>query len=210
MQNIFLEIVEIFLQASDNKITRYLQAMETVSNHLLRVGLCNRLTFIVPAIHLHFISVVIAILANFYFIAKYKMASVHRYQQTTLLHCLQVSLIGLSDADIAIFGGDLNASPIENPHHPYGMMRSMMRDSLTERYPTASLHPAFATFGNADNSYTHNDIPERIDYLMFRAKSYIDMKVSTVLIYLVCPPACCPRSALYCQCDLVNIFKSTS
>ena len=88
-----------------------------------------------------------------------------------------MSLIGLSDADIAIFGGDLNAAPIENQHHPYGMMRSVMKDSLTEKFPSASLHPAFATFGNADNTYTHNSIPERIDYLMFRAKSHIDMKV---------------------------------
>jgi len=110
-------MVSYLSKASDNKITRYLQAMETVS------------------------------------------------------------LIKLSDADIAIFGGDLNASPIENPHHPYGMMRSVMRDSLIEKYPSASLHPAFATFGNADNTYTHNSLPERIDYLMFRAKNYLDMKV---------------------------------
>ena len=88
-----------------------------------------------------------------------------------------MSLIALSDADIAIFGGDLNASPIEKPQHPYGMMRSIMKDSLTEKFPSASLHPAFATFGNADNTYTHNSLPERIDYLMFRAKSYLDMKV---------------------------------
>ena len=86
-------------------------------------------------------------------------------------------MIGLSDADIAIFGGDLNASPILEPHHPYGMMRTLMKDSLTEKFPSASLHPAFATFGNADNTYTHNSIPERIDYLMFRAKNHIDMKV---------------------------------
>ena len=52
-----------------------------------------------------------------------------------------------------------------------------MRDSLIEKYPSASLHPAFATFGNADNTYTHNSLPERIDYLMFRAKNYLDMKV---------------------------------
>ena len=37
-----------------------------------------------------------------------------------MLGHFKVSLIKLSDADIAIFGGDLNASPIENPHHPYG------------------------------------------------------------------------------------------
>jgi len=104
-------------KASDNKLTRYLQAMETVS------------------------------------------------------------MIGLSDADIAIFGGDLNATPIDKPHHPYGMMRSLMKDTLTEKFPSASLHPSFATFGNADNTYTHHDMPERIDYLMFRAKKYLNMKV---------------------------------
>ena len=57
------------------------------------------------------------------------------------------------------------------------MMRSIMKDSLTERYPSASFHPAFATFGNDDNTYTRNSLPERIDYLMFRSKSYLDMKV---------------------------------
>lgn len=88
-----------------------------------------------------------------------------------------VSLISQSDADIAIFGGDLNAAPIESENHPYGMMRSIMKDSLTERYPSASFHPAFATFGNDDNTYTRNSLPERIDYLMFRSKSYLDMKV---------------------------------
>jgi len=88
-----------------------------------------------------------------------------------------ISLIARSDADIAIFGGDLNAAPIESQNHPYGMMRSIMKDSLTEKYPSASFHPAFATFGNDDNTYTRNSLPERIDYLMFRSKSYLDMKV---------------------------------
>ena len=27
------------------------------------------------------------------------------------------------DADITIFGGDLNATPIDNMHQPYGMLR---------------------------------------------------------------------------------------
>ena len=43
-----------------------------------------------------------------------------------MLGHFKVSLIKLSDADIAIFGGDLNASPIENPHHPYGKKFSML------------------------------------------------------------------------------------
>ena len=95
-------------------------------------------------------------------------------------------MIGLSDADIAIFGGDLNASPILEPHHPYGMMRTLMKDSLTEKFPSASLHPAFATFGNADNTYTHNSIPERIDYLMYRAQSHLNVKVCTYVSFRIC------------------------
>ena len=39
----------------------------------------------------------------------------------------QVSLIARSDADIAIFGGDLNAGPIESPRHPYGMLTTVMK-----------------------------------------------------------------------------------
>ena len=48
-----------------------------------------------------------------------------------LNNCLraQVSLIARSDADIAIFGGDLNAGPIESPRHPYGMLRTVMKVS---------------------------------------------------------------------------------
>ena len=101
-----------------------------------------------------------------------------------------VSMIGLSDADIAIFGGDLNATPIDKPHHPYGMMRSLMKDTLTEKFPSASLHPSFATFGNADNTYTHHDMPERIDYLMFRAKKYLNMKVCRYYLLLFLTTLC--------------------
>ncbi len=43
-----------------------------------------------------------------------------------------------------------------------------MRDSLVEKYPGASFHPVFATFGNQENTYTRHHRPERIDYLMFR------------------------------------------
>jgi hypothetical protein len=48
---------------------------------------------------------------------------------------------------------------------------------LIEKHPSASFHPVFATFGNAENTYTHKSVPERIDYLMYRAKSHLDMKV---------------------------------
>ena len=53
----------------------------------------------------------------------------------------------------------------------------MLQDSLIEKHPSASFHPVFATFGNAENTYTHSSMPERIDYLMYRAKSHLDMKV---------------------------------
>jgi len=115
--DVFTTHLVSYTKATDNKLTRYLQAMETVS------------------------------------------------------------LIARSDADLAIFGGDLNAGPIDSPRHPYGMLRTVMQDSLVERYPGASFHPVFATFGNAENTYTHTAVPERIDYLMYRAGPHIDMKV---------------------------------
>ena len=57
------------------------------------------------------------------------------------------------------------------------MIHETFQDSLIEKHPTASFHPVFATFGNAENTYTHSSVPERIDYLMYRAKSNLDMKV---------------------------------
>ncbi len=47
----------------------------------------------------------------------------------------------------------------------------MLRDSLVEKYPGASFHPVFATFGNQENTYTRHHRPERIDYLMFRYRT---------------------------------------
>ena len=41
-----------------------------------------------------------------------------------------------------------------------------MSDALTSLYPSASHDPYFATFGNSYNSYTHRDVPERIDVLV--------------------------------------------
>jgi len=88
-----------------------------------------------------------------------------------------ISLIARSDADIAIFGGDLNAQPVNSPHSPYGMCSNLMKDALLGKHPDASFHPAFATFGNAQNTYTHSSPPERIDYLMYRAQSHLNVKV---------------------------------
>jgi len=88
-----------------------------------------------------------------------------------------ISLIARSDADIAIFGGDLNAQPVNSPHSPYGMCSNLMKDALLGKHPDASFHPAFATFGNAQNTYTHSSPPERIDYLMYRAQNHLNVKV---------------------------------
>ena len=88
-----------------------------------------------------------------------------------------ISLIARSDADIAIFGGDMNAQPINTSHSPYGMMATVMKDALLEKHSDASIHPAFATFGNAQNTYTHSSQPERIDYLMYRAQNHLNVKV---------------------------------
>ena len=43
------------------------------------------------------------------------------------------------------------------------------------RYPDASWHPWFATFGNHHNTYSASDAPERIDYLMYWAAPQIAM-----------------------------------
>ena len=47
-----------------------------------------------------------------------------------------MSLIARSDADLAIFGGDLNAGPIDSPRHPYGMLRTVMQVSILTPCPS--------------------------------------------------------------------------
>lgn len=56
------------------------------------------------------------------------------------------------------------------------MLRTVLNDALVTRYPGASFHPIFATFGNSENTYTRHYKPERIDYLMYRCKDSISMK----------------------------------
>ncbi|XP_023336100.1 putative neutral sphingomyelinase [Eurytemora carolleeae] len=95
-----------------------------------------------------------------------------RYMQATET----VNLISKSDADITLFGGDINATPIDNMHQPYGMLRTVLKDAMVDKYPGSSFHPLFATFGNSENTYTRHYKPERIDYLMYRSIDSISMK----------------------------------
>ena len=83
--------------------------------------------------------------------------------------------IAHSDADVKVFGGDINALPAATfPGMPYNILTSVMTDACAERFHGGSLgggarmHPVFDTYGNRRNSYTgdstHNG---RIDYLMY-------------------------------------------
>lgn len=87
-----------------------------------------------------------------------------------------VSFIQKSDADVKIFGGDINALPIQGKRQPYAQLSSILTDALLDKYPDASWHPWFATFGNHDNTYTRHDAPERIDFLMYTAAPHMKMK----------------------------------
>jgi len=79
--------------------------------------------------------------------------------------------IDASNADVKLFGGDLNALPLTGVRQPYGILLRGIRglkDALTERYGySASMDPRFATFGNPRNTYSDGASPERIDYLMY-------------------------------------------
>jgi len=81
-----------------------------------------------------------------------------------------------SDADILIFGGDVNAHPRKDLDRPYMMLRALMRDTLIEVFGTwSSLQPEFATYANPRNTYTKQYVPERLDYLMYRTIKSISM-----------------------------------
>ena len=93
-----------------------------------------------------------------------------------------------SDADVKVFGGDINALPAATfPGVPYNILTSVMTDACAERFPGgggngggARMHPVFDTYGNRRNSYTgdstHNG---RIDYLMYTAKGRPGLRVYT-------------------------------
>ncbi len=88
-----------------------------------------------------------------------------------------VAYINNSDADIKLFGADINALPtINNRRTPYYILTTLLKDALTDRYPDASFHPWFATYGNSRNTYTRGAYPERIDLLMFWARPGLAMR----------------------------------
>ncbi len=41
--------------------------------------------------------------------------------------------VAMSDADIKIFGGDLNSLPHKGPTQPYGVFTTYLKDSLTDK-----------------------------------------------------------------------------
>jgi len=97
-----------------------------------------------------------------------------RYMQTLET----VKYIDKTDADVKIFAGDVNALPYRGKRQPYSLLTSIMTDSLVDKYPDASWHPWFATFGNKYNTYSSEFTPERIDYLMYWASPEVAMCTS--------------------------------
>ena len=95
-----------------------------------------------------------------------------------------VSYIRSSDADIKLFGADINDLPTKSDRRmPYYVLSTYLRDSLLDRHgPRAGFHPAFATYGNRHNSYTRAAFPERIDLLMFRARPGLRMRTKNFLM----------------------------
>ena len=62
---------------------------------------------------------------------------------------------------------------------PYRMLRSVMVDSLIDRYSEeSSIDPRFATWAHPTNTYSEGTdwIPERIDYLMYSCSPNITMR----------------------------------
>ena len=94
-----------------------------------------------------------------------------------------ISYIQSSDADIKLFGADINDLPTKSDSRmPYYVLSTYLRDSLLDRYPGTSFHPAFATYGNRHNSYTGAAYPERIDLLMFRARPGLRMHTENFIM----------------------------
>eukprot|EP00096_Caligus_rogercresseyi_P009448 TRINITY_DN3216_c0_g1_i2.p1 TRINITY_DN3216_c0_g1~~TRINITY_DN3216_c0_g1_i2.p1 ORF type:complete len:363 (-),score=74.56 TRINITY_DN3216_c0_g1_i2:284-1372(-) len=81
-----------------------------------------------------------------------------------------------SDADIKLFGGDLNTLPITDTREPYGILSTVLTDALMDMVPRGSFSPYYATFGNKMNTYTREFVPERIDYLMYTHSSKLNMR----------------------------------
>ena len=83
-------------------------------------------------------------------------------QVTTLLERIKAS-----DANVKIFGADMNAYPLkDDPNSPYSRMTAKMTDSFVERYPSEVDNPQFATYGRDGNTFTGSKPDEILDYLM--------------------------------------------
>ena len=104
-------------------------------------------------------------------------------QTATLIKAIQNS-----NADVKIFGTDLNAVPLKGPENSYGLLGIELIDSLIERYPEASWNPLFATHGREGNTYTGEHCPVRIDYLMHWADqsrwemATVDFKIPNISV----------------------------
>ncbi|TRY72102.1 hypothetical protein TCAL_01108 [Tigriopus californicus] len=99
------------------------------------------------------------------------------YRFTQALEAAQY--VERSNADIKLFGGDLNALPLRGRKQPYSILRRVLKDSLLDIHPETSFHSWFATFGNIRNTYTREAFPERIDYLMFTSNErHVKMRTS--------------------------------
>ena len=80
------------------------------------------------------------------------------------------------------FLGDLVGPPLPGHSEPYGILTSVMTDSLVDKYPGASMNPDFHTFNHQENTYyTYYDTdysnpnPTRQDHIMFWSSSEVDM-----------------------------------
>lgn len=83
-----------------------------------------------------------------------------------------MEVVGKSDADFMIVGGDFNVDPLDN-EKTYEMMKEGLQDSVEEFYKhdkTKWMDPKLATFGNKLNSYSSSEHPVTYDYLWYKAK----------------------------------------
>ncbi len=55
--------------------------------------------------------------------------NIYRYLQSREA----LGYVQMSDADVKIFGGDLNSLPHRGPAQPYGVLTTYLKDSLTDK-----------------------------------------------------------------------------
>ena len=72
--------------------------------------------------------------------------------------------------------GNLMSPPLAGRSEPYGILTSVMTDSLLDKYPGASMNPNFFTIGHEENTHSSNSQnPTRQDYIMYWSSSEVDM-----------------------------------